>query len=163
VNTSQAVIALGSNLGDSLAILEGAIQAIASTGGITMDARSSWYQTPPIGPVQPDYLNGCVLITVKLTPQELLEKLLAIEQQFGRVRSLPWGPRTLDLDIILFGDLILDTPGLKIPHPRMSERAFVLIPLAEIAPDRLDPRSDKTITQLLSGLDCSGIKLFNSP
>jgi 2-amino-4-hydroxy-6-hydroxymethyldihydropteridine diphosphokinase len=100
---------------------------------------------------------------VKLTPQELLEKLLAIEQQFGRVRSLPWGPRTLDLDIILFGDLILDTPGLKIPHPRMSERAFVLIPLAEIAPDRLDPRSDKTITQLLSGLDCSGIKLFNSP
>lgn len=163
MNTSQAVIALGSNLGDSLAILEGAIQAIASTGGITMDARSSWYQTPPIGPVQPDYLNGCVLITVKLTPQELLEKLLAIEQQFGRVRSLPWGPRTLDLDIILFGDLILDTPGLKIPHPRMSERAFVLIPLAEIAPDRLDPRSDKTITQLLSGLDCSGIKLFNSP
>jgi 2-amino-4-hydroxy-6-hydroxymethyldihydropteridine diphosphokinase len=163
VNTSQAVIALGSNLGDSLAILEGAIQAIASTGGITMDARSSWYQTHPIGPVQPDYLNGCVLITVKLTPQELLEKLLAIEQQFGRVRSLPWGPRTLDLDIILFGDLILDTPGLKIPHPRMSERAFVLIPLAEIAPDRLDPRSDKTITQLLSGLDCSGIKLFNSP
>lgn len=160
MNTNQAVIALGSNLGDSLAILEQALTAIDSITGLRIEARSPWYQTAPIGPPQPDYLNGCILVTVALNPEELLERLQTIEQQFGRVRSVFWGPRTLDLDIILFDNCIIHTPKLQIPHPRMRERAFVLMPLAEIAPDWVDPISGKTIRELLSDLDCSDIKLL---
>ena len=153
----QTAIALGSNLGESLTTLENALQILAKTPGITLSSRSSWYRTEPVGPPQPDYLNGCAILKVELNPQELLETLLATEQKFKRVRKERWGARTLDLDIILYDDLILDTPSLQIPHPRMQERAFVLMPLAEIAPNWLDPASGKTITQLLKELDCSGV------
>lgn len=150
-------IALGSNLGDSRAILEAAIETLAQTSGITLQAQSSWYKTAPIGPPQPDYLNGCALLQVQLTPQELLEIVLRIEKQFGRVRRERWGPRTLDIDLLLFDDLIIETPNLQIPHPRMRERAFVLIPLAEIAPDWIDPVSGLAIAQLVKRLDCSDV------
>ena len=155
---AKSAIALGSNLGDSLTMLENALEILNQTPGISLKSRSSWYQTAPVGPPQPDYLNGCALIEVQLTPEELLETLLDIEHQFGRLVRERWGPRTLDLDIILFEDLILDTPKLQIPHPRMRERAFVLIPLAEIAPDWLDPESGKTIAQLLEKVDTSGVR-----
>lgn len=153
----RSAIALGSNLGDSHAILEDAVKIIAHTPGITLQARSHWYQTAPVGPPQPDYLNGCVVLKVQMTPQDLLETLLQIEAQFGRTRRERWGPRTLDLDLLLFNDLIFDAPNLQIPHPRMRERAFVLVPLAEIAPDWIEPVSGKAIAQLVQTVDCSGV------
>jgi 2-amino-4-hydroxy-6-hydroxymethyldihydropteridine diphosphokinase len=153
----RTVIGLGGNLGDSQRILEKAIEALARSRGIHVEARSRWYRTVAIGPPQPDYLNGCVLLKVDLSPADLLKTLLEIEQSFGRVRLERWGPRTLDLDLLLYDDLILDTPVLQIPHPRFRERAFVLVPLAEIASDWLDPVSQKTIGELQDRLDCSGV------
>jgi len=154
----QSAIALGSNLGDSCTILENALKTLAKTPGITLQACSSWYRTEPVGPPQPDYLNGCALLNVELTPQELLETLLRIEAEFGRVRQERNGPRTLDLDLLLFEDLILDTPNLQLPHPRLKERAFVLVPLAEIAPDWIEPVSGKAIAQLVQTVNCSGVR-----
>ena len=148
MTNSIAAIALGSNLGDSRTILEQALIQLNQASGITLTERSHWYQTAPIGPPQPDYLNGCALLSVQLTPNALLETLLQIEQQFGRVRQERWGPRTLDLDLILFDDLVLKTPTLEIPHPRFRERAFVLEPLAEIAADWIDPISQDAIAAL---------------
>lgn len=157
---SRSAIAFGSNIGESLAILEGAMKSLEKTPGITIKAKSSWYRTAPVGgPSQPDYLNGAAILEVQLSPQKLLDTLLNIEQEFGRVRQEHWGPRTLDLDILLFDDLILETPDLQIPHPRMTQRAFVLVPLAEIAPDWIEPVSREPISQLLQKLDCSNVSL----
>lgn len=154
---AKCAIALGSNLGNSYTILESSLEILAQTPKITLKSYSSWYRTAPIGPPQPDYLNGCALLEVRLTPEELLDTLLNIERQFGRVRQERWGPRTLDLDLLLYDDLILDTSNLQIPHPRMRERAFVLVPLAEIASDWIDPVSKKAIAQLLEEVNCSGV------
>ncbi|MFB2975340.1 2-amino-4-hydroxy-6-hydroxymethyldihydropteridine diphosphokinase [Microseira sp. BLCC-F43] len=153
----SCAIALGSNLGDSLTTLENALKTLAQTPGIVLQAVSSWYLTKAVGPPQPDYLNGCALLGVQMSPEALLETLLAIEAKFGRVRREPWGPRTLDLDLLLFDDLILETQSLQIPHPRMNERAFVLVPLAEIAPDWVEPVSGHAIAQLVQAVDCSGV------
>ncbi|MBW4574387.1 MAG: 2-amino-4-hydroxy-6-hydroxymethyldihydropteridine diphosphokinase [Aphanothece sp. CMT-3BRIN-NPC111] len=158
MKSSQSAIALGSNLGDSQTILESALNTLAKTSGITLQAKSSWYKTAPVGPPQPDYLNGCALLEAQLTPQKLLETLLKIETLFGRTRQEHWGPRILDLDLLLFDDLILETPTLQLPHPRMRERAFVLVPLAEIAPDWVEPVSGIAIAQLLQAVDCSGVR-----
>ncbi|MEQ8381368.1 MAG: 2-amino-4-hydroxy-6-hydroxymethyldihydropteridine diphosphokinase [Coleofasciculus sp. A1-SPW-01] len=157
LHSQPSAIALGSNLGDSRAILEAAIVMLAKTPGITVTSQSSWYRTAPVGPPQPDYLNGCVILEIQLTPHDLLQTLLSIEKQFGRERGESWGPRTLDLDILLFDNLIINTPTLKIPHPRMSERAFVLVPLAEIAPDWIEPTSGCAIAHLVQRVDCSGV------
>lgn len=156
--TTQSAIALGSNLGDSRATLEAALKNLDQTPGITVKTYSSWYKTAPIGPPQPAYLNGCAILEVQLSPLELLETVLEIERKFGRVRRERWGPRTLDIDILLFADLILSTPELEIPHPRMNERAFVLVPLAEIAPDWIEPVSRDAIGQLVAKVDCSGVR-----
>jgi 2-amino-4-hydroxy-6-hydroxymethyldihydropteridine diphosphokinase len=156
----SSAIALGSNIGDSQAILEAAIKKLAQTPGIQLEAKSSWYKTKAVGPPQPDYLNGCVVLRVEMQPQLLLETLLAIEQQFGRIRRQRWGPRSLDLDLLLYDDLILDTPTLQIPHPRMRERAFVLVPLAEIAPDWVEPVSGRVIKDLAQEVDCSDVHLL---
>jgi 2-amino-4-hydroxy-6-hydroxymethyldihydropteridine diphosphokinase len=158
--SARSAIALGSNLGDSQRILGAALDRLNQTAGITVTDRSSWYQTAPIGPPQPDYLNGCALLRVTLTPLALMRTLLEIETQFGRVRRERWGPRVLDLDLLLFDDRILHSPELELPHPRMRDRAFVLVPLAEIAPDWRDPVSGKTIVQLRQAVDCSGVTLL---
>ncbi|MGK7897924.1 MAG: 2-amino-4-hydroxy-6-hydroxymethyldihydropteridine diphosphokinase [Xenococcus sp. (in: cyanobacteria)] len=162
--SNQCAIALGSNLGNSLATLEQSLKILDQTPGVSVVDVSSWYRTKPIGPPQPDYLNGCAIIAVEQTPEELLVLLQAIEVQFGRNRSQEerWGARTLDLDIILYGDLIMNTRELTIPHPRMGERAFVLVPLAEIAPDWQEPLAQKAIAQLVSEVDASGVELFQS-
>ena len=157
-NPTSSAIALGSNQGPSRIILETAIKTLNNTPGITLRAQSSWYQTQAIGPPQPDYINGCVILYVQLPPQILLETLMGIEAEFGRVRQERWGPRSLDLDLLLYDDLILNTPTLQLPHPRMRERAFVLVPLAEIAPNWIEPVSRKTITELLQAVDCSGVQ-----
>jgi len=153
----RCAIALGSNMGNSRAILEAALETLAQTPGVSLQARSIWYETQAVGPPQPDYINGCALLHVQKSPQLLLETLLGIEQKFGRIRTLRWGPRLLDLDLLLYDDLIMDTPSLQLPHPRMKERAFVLVPLAEIAPDWVEPVSGKAIAQLVQALDCSGV------
>ena len=159
---TPVAIALGSNLGDSLSNLENACKTLAQTPGITLTSCSSWYLTVPVGPTQPDYVNACACLEVELPPKALLVRLLEIEQQFGRVRRERWGPRTLDLDLLLFGNSIVETADLIIPHPRFRERAFVLVPLNEIAPDWIDPVSSKTIAQLAHSIDCSGVSLFQS-
>jgi 2-amino-4-hydroxy-6-hydroxymethyldihydropteridine diphosphokinase len=156
----RSAVALGSNMGDSQKILEAAIETLAKTPGILLEARSNWYQTKAIGPPQPDYLNGCVTLQVEILPHELLEILLGIEQQFGRVRQERWGPRIIDLDLLLYDDIIVDTPNLQIPHPRMRDRAFVLVPLAETAPDWVEPVSGYVIKELLKEVDCSDVHLW---
>ncbi|OCR00223.1 2-amino-4-hydroxy-6-hydroxymethyldihydropteridine diphosphokinase [Oscillatoriales cyanobacterium USR001] len=158
----KAAIALGSNLGDSLITLQSAIETLNNTPGIIVKARSSWYQTAPVGPPQPDYINACAILQIKLEPQQLLEKLLEIEIRFGRQRREKWGPRTLDLDLLLYDNLILETPPLVLPHPRMTERAFVLVPLAEIAPDWVHPIKGKTITEILNNVERSGVKKWKN-
>jgi 2-amino-4-hydroxy-6-hydroxymethyldihydropteridine diphosphokinase len=155
-----SAIALGSNMGDSQAILEAAIETLAQTPGIILKAKSHWYKTKAVGAPQPDYLNGCAILQVNILPQLLLEILLEIEKKFGRVRKERWGPRLLDLDLLLYDDLILDTPDLQIPHPRMHERAFVLVPLAEVAPDWIEPISGRKIKQLVKEVDCSEVHLL---
>jgi 2-amino-4-hydroxy-6-hydroxymethyldihydropteridine diphosphokinase len=157
-----SAIALGGNIGDSYGILEAAIETLGKTRGIKLLAKSSWYRTKAVGPPQPDYLNGCAILQVEMPPDVLLETLLAIEQQFGRVRQERWGARSLDLDLLLYNDLIIDTPHLQIPHPRMKERAFVLIPLAEIAPDWVEPISGGVIKDLVKAVDRSDVFLLKS-
>lgn len=154
----SCAVALGSNLGDSPAILKGAIQQLSRPPHIVVNACSSGYQTAPVGPPQPDYLNACIRLETDLAPEELLRVLLEVETAFGRVRRERWGPRFLDLDLILFGDLVLTTPTLQIPHPRMHERAFVLVPLAEIAEDWVDPISGKTIQQLAQAVSQADVR-----
>jgi 2-amino-4-hydroxy-6-hydroxymethyldihydropteridine diphosphokinase len=156
----KCAIALGSNLGDSRSILTKAIDRLQTSPQIELVAVSSWYITAPIGPPQPDYLNGCATLQTSLTPLELLDTLHAIETEFGRVRQEIWGARTLDLDLLLYAQEIIDIPSLQLPHPRMLERAFVMIPLSEIAPDWICPRSAQSIAALCNKLECSGVQLL---
>ncbi|PSN12197.1 2-amino-4-hydroxy-6-hydroxymethyldihydropteridine diphosphokinase [filamentous cyanobacterium CCT1] len=151
-------IALGSNLGDSQQILRAALAALHAPPAVELVAQSSVYQTVPIGPPQPDILNACALINTTLSPQQLLSQLLQIEQDFGRVRRQRWGPRTLDLDLIFYGQVCLAEPDLYLPHPRLRERAFVLVPLAEIAPNWIDPVSGQSVQHLCNALDPTGVK-----
>ncbi|MGB6974106.1 MAG: 2-amino-4-hydroxy-6-hydroxymethyldihydropteridine diphosphokinase [Terracidiphilus sp.] len=152
-----AYIGLGANLpgpgGTPQATFAGALKSLASLGPLC--ARSSLYSTAPIGiPDQPRFVNAVIALRTSLAPRTLLGRLLAIESHNGRnrARSLPNGPRTLDLDLLLLGDLCLSESGLELPHPRLAERAFVLVPLAEIAPCLVDPRSRRTVAQLLDDL-----------
>ena len=148
--STDIAIALGSNLGDREAHLAFAVQRLSSI--LSNLRHSRWYDTDPVGvPAdQPRYLNGVVVGDTTLTARELLGELLAIEQAAGRTRPSPLAPRTLDLDLILFGNQRIREPGLVVPHPRFRERLFVLEPLAEVAPDLVDPESGKTISALLA-------------
>lgn len=132
----QAFIGLGSNMDDPVAQLDSAVSHLQSWAGISLLAVSGYYGSTPVGPQnQPDFVNAVADVSTSLSPQALLEALQAIEQRQHRERVEHWGPRTLDLDILLYGDQNLQEPDLTIPHPRMTERAFVLIPLSDLAPD----------------------------
>jgi 2-amino-4-hydroxy-6-hydroxymethyldihydropteridine diphosphokinase len=155
-------IALGSNQGDSLWILRSALAALHTPPDLILVAQSSLYQTVAIGPPQPDIFNACVLVDTTLSARDLLHRLLAIEQRFGRVRRQRWGPRHLDLDLLFYGPAILAEPDLQVPHPRLRERAFVLIPLAEIAPDWCDPVSGQPVQALCDALEPTGVQWFSS-
>jgi 2-amino-4-hydroxy-6-hydroxymethyldihydropteridine diphosphokinase len=160
----QCAIALGSNLGDSLGIVRAALDHLDAVPEVAVIKVSHWYRTKPVteaiagsldreiteasSATQPDYINGCALLRTSLMPNSLLGVLLATEAHFGRERRDRWGARTLDLDILLYEDFILDTPNLTIPHPRMCDRAFVLLPLAEIVPDWIHPINGSAIAKL---------------
>ena len=147
-----ALIALGANLGDPPAALEWAVGEMAALG--TVQAVSSFHCTVPVGgpPGQPDYLNAALSLLTDLEPDALLTALLACETRYGRVRRERWGERVLDLDLIAYGGLIVNTPRLTLPHPRAWERSFVLEPLAEIAPDYPHPVTGQTVAAALAKL-----------
>lgn len=134
---TEAALGLGGNLGDPRTAIAEALSRLA-TRGVRLLARSSDYRTPPWGKTdQPAFVNACALVETQLSPHALLDACLAVEAEFGRVRLERWGPRTLDIDILTYDGLVLDDARLALPHPRLTERGFVLIPLAEIAPDLL--------------------------
>jgi 2-amino-4-hydroxy-6-hydroxymethyldihydropteridine diphosphokinase len=131
----EAALGLGGNLGDAREAMRQALVSLAETPGVTLLRTSSVYRTAPWGPVaQPPFLNMAALIRTTLTPHALLDRCLAVEAEHGRVRRERFGPRTLDIDILCYGDLVLEDERLTLPHPRLEERAFALVPLAEIAP-----------------------------
>ncbi len=151
-----AYIAIGSNLGDRLATIESAIVTLNASLTCTVVASSRMRETAPVGPIeQPMYLNGALAVHTTLTPRELLELLLEIERSHGRERRCEqrWGPRRLDLDLLFFGNVVVSEPNLTVPHPRLHERAFVLEPLAEIAPAFVHPGLDQTVTSMLEALN----------
>ncbi|MCA9273909.1 MAG: 2-amino-4-hydroxy-6-hydroxymethyldihydropteridine diphosphokinase [Phycisphaerales bacterium] len=150
---TEAYIALGSNLGDRRQTLDNAVRAIDALRSILVIARSSLIETDPVGPIeQGKYLNGVIRIETDLTARELLSELLRIEASLGRDRSSAerWGPRTVDLDLLIFGDAQIDEPGLRVPHPRIAERRFVLEPLYEISPNLIVPGIDRSVRELLA-------------
>lgn len=161
---TTAYIGLGANLGDRAAILRSAIEAL-DWGEIEVTKRSRVYETEPVGGPsgQPLFLNQVVEVETSLGPDALWERCSGVEAALGRARSreVHWGPRAIDLDVLLFGDLISDDPSLRIPHPLMHERAFVLVPLAEIAPDLKIPGRG-TARELASALDRRGVWPFGS-
>ena len=139
---TRAAIGLGANLGDAVGTLHAAIAALDALPGTRVVATSRLYRTPAWGvTAQPDFINAVAVVDTELAPQDLLDALLAIERDFGRVRveGERWGPRTLDLDLLLHGDAIVDAPGLRVPHPHLHERAFALLPLLEAWPDATIP------------------------
>jgi 2-amino-4-hydroxy-6-hydroxymethyldihydropteridine diphosphokinase len=147
----RIAIALGSNLGDRESYLTRGIEALRAR--LANVRISSFFETEPVGVVgQPPFLNGAIVAETTLSARAVLELLLDIEHQFGRVRPFDRAPRTLDLDLILYGDRVIDEPDLRVPHPRFRERRFVLEPLAEIAPEMIDPETGRTIARLLLDL-----------
>ncbi len=134
--TRRAYLGIGTNLGDRLAYLQLAVDALIAADGVRVVAVSPVYETAPVGgPEQPDYLNAVVALDTASTPRALLDLAHAIESAADRVRTVRWGPRTLDVDVLLVGDEQVDEPDLVVPHPRMEERAFVVVPLADLDPE----------------------------
>lgn len=155
-NPATIYLALGSNLGERLDNLDQALHFLSKE--VSISARSGIYETPPWGVVdQPRFLNQVVKGKTALTPHRLLDFIKSIEKKMGRVETYRYGPRKIDIDILLYGRRIVDTDRLLVPHPRMHERAFVLVPLADIAPNLVIPDQILTVNELLKGLDQSGI------
>src|SRR5918999_4350137 len=156
---AEALLGFGANMGDARATLDRAIGRFCGGDAVRLTARSSDYCSPPWGVLdQPPFVNLCVAVETALAPRALLEHALAVEQAFGRDRTSArvWGPRPLDIDILVYDDLALAEPGLTLPHPRMLERAFVLVPLNEIRPDLMV--DGVRIADALASLDVRGIE-----
>jgi 2-amino-4-hydroxy-6-hydroxymethyldihydropteridine diphosphokinase len=151
--SKTAFVGIGSNLGDREGNLRQAVELLSAEDGIDVVAVSEIRETDPVGPVeQGPFLNAAIRIKTDLGPRELLERLLAVEQRLGRVRRERWGPRTIDLDLLLYGDEVVDEPGLTVPHPRLHERRFALEPLADLAPG-LEIPGRGPISRLLAELE----------
>lgn len=155
---SRAVIALGSNLENPVQQVEAALAAIAALPGVSLLRRSACYQTAPVGYAdQPDFINAVCEVQTSLSPEALLAALLEVEQAFGRVRTFRNAPRVLDLDLLLVEGVVLDTDFLTLPHPRMHERAFVMLPLADMAAD-MQVGNHGAAADIAAGLDAAGVK-----
>jgi 2-amino-4-hydroxy-6-hydroxymethyldihydropteridine diphosphokinase len=156
--TERAYVALGANIGEPRRQVEAGFAALAALPGTRLVLRSPLYRSAPVGYLdQPDFVNAVAGIDTALAPQALLERLLEIERAHGRVRDFANAPRTLDLDIVLYGERVVQAPGLTIPHPRMLERAFVMLPLAEIAPQAEVPGRGR-VRELAARLDAGGLR-----
>jgi 2-amino-4-hydroxy-6-hydroxymethyldihydropteridine diphosphokinase len=160
---TRAHLALGANLGDRLTALQRAADLLDATDGIDVVRSSRVFETAPVGPAQPDFLNAVIEVDTWLTPRELLEAGLAVERELGRERHERWGPRTIDVDVLTFDDLEVDEPDLVIPHPRMHERAFVLVPLGELAADPPLPGRRRLVDVSLPPADVLGMRPFAPP
>jgi len=163
VKPVRAFVGLGGNLGDVEETLLDALMALDMIPQTTQRVHSRFYRNPAWGKTdQPEFINAVAELQTRLTPRVLLERLLAIEERFGRVRSQgeKWGPRKLDLDLLVYGEESLDEPGLHLPHPHLHERAFVLVPLAEIAPDLVIPGQGK-VRDLLASVDSSAVEALD--
>lgn len=161
---ARAAIALGGNVGDVAAAFERAIADLCRDAPARLLARSANFSTPPWGEKnQPAFLNACILVETRTPPRELLARLHAVERAHGRdrTRETRWGPRTLDLDLLTYDDLELDAPDLTLPHPRLTERGFVLAPLAEIAPEMIV--RGRAVADHLARVPLTGIKRLGSP
>lgn len=156
-NKERAYISLGGNLGDPAASMASALRMLDADASSQVLAVSSLYRTPPWGKTdQPDFLNAAAIIETALEPRDFLEFCLETERRLKRVREERWGPRLIDLDILAFGDRVIAETGLEVPHPRMLERAFVLVPLAEIAPDFVIKGT--SLSEHLAHIDIAGIE-----
>ena len=151
---------LGGNLGNPAHTFKLALDLLSQEPHWHLQKASSFYQTPAFGPPQPDYINACALFEVRSTPPIVLTALQKVENQFGRVREIRWGPRTLDLDLLFYDHLLMNTTDLTLPHPHMAERGSVLVPLAEIIPHWLHPQKQQTVLELKNRLELTGIELF---
>jgi len=150
---ATAFVALGSNLGDRAGHIRAGLRGLAALPGTRFVVASGLIETDPVGSApQGRYLNAAAQIRTRLSPADLLEQLLGIERGRGRIRGRRWGPRTLDLDLLVYDALVIDAPGLVLPHPRLHERAFVLEPLAQIAPDLIVPGIEQSVRNLLDGV-----------
>lgn len=160
---ATAYLALGSNLGDRLEHLRVATRRLDATDGIDVLRSSRVYETEPVGPPQPAYLNAVLAVDTTLAPRELLEACRGVEDAAGRVRAERWGPRTLDVDILVYDELTVAEPDLVIPHPRMHERGFVLVPLGELDADAMLPGGRRLSTHRLSPDAVFGVRAFAPP
>jgi 2-amino-4-hydroxy-6-hydroxymethyldihydropteridine diphosphokinase len=152
----DVVVGLGSNLGARAALLELAVARLSKMGSLV--GLSSVYETAPVGPPQPHFLNAAVRLLSELSPSELLTMMLEIERLAGRERRERWGPRTLDLDLLWIRGRCVEEPGLVVPHARLHERPFALLPLLDVAPDAADPRTGAPYAAIALSLDCAGVR-----
>jgi 2-amino-4-hydroxy-6-hydroxymethyldihydropteridine diphosphokinase len=162
----RAFIAVGTNLGDRWAHLARAARGLAAAPRTALVAASRVFESAPLGPPQPRYLNAVLEVETSLTPQALLHVTQGLEARAHRRRDLRWGPRTLDLDLLLFGDLEIQERRLALPHPRIASRRFVLAPLAQLAPDRVVPGTGRTVADLLAAVepwDLAEVGLYPRP
>lgn len=151
---SIVFIGLGSNMGDKTANMEKAVLELGKVPGNKVLAVSSFYKTEPVGGIEQNwFVNAVAKLETTLSPRELLNTLLDIEKSLGRIRGVKWGPRVIDLDILLYDNLVMDEEGLSIPHPYLHERGFVLVPLVEIAPKVMHPKFKKYMSELMGGIN----------